>query len=356
MDVKVSVIVPIYNVEKYLRRCLDSLVNQTLREIEIIAVNDGSRDNCLEILRKYAEMDRRIIVVNKANGGLGSARNAGLDIAHGEFVGFVDADDWVEADIYEKMYRHACLTRSDRVICDFIRDSGQNHVASRIHMDFERVYSRAYILGRILPVYFGVDARSNAPFRDQYNSVCNNLYRLKPIKEYEVRFLNEREYYFEDLLFNLSLIMHIEDFSGVDCCFYHYVCNGESLSNVYRSNMLEMKLKSYHYMMDFARSNRLDFDYRQLLYNRLALELPHICSNYSQSNVLSFKEKSAKIKEITVNETVRECLRQADKKLFASWKHRVLIFLLNHSTMTYAVILFLNFYHAVKTKGPEQNG
>ena len=103
MDVKVSIIVPVYNVEKYLPRCVASLRAQTLADIEIILVDDGSPDGCPQMCDRFAAEDARIRVVHKANGGLSSARNAGIDAAAGQYLGFVDSDDAVSPDMYEKM-------------------------------------------------------------------------------------------------------------------------------------------------------------------------------------------------------------------------------------------------------------
>ena len=113
----VSVLIPVYNVEKYLSRCLDSLINQTLTDIEIICVNDGSTDGSLKILKQYQEKDNRIVIVDKKNGGLPSARNAGLDRARGQYVGFVDSDDYVEPSMFETLYKTAKKKNSEVVIC-----------------------------------------------------------------------------------------------------------------------------------------------------------------------------------------------------------------------------------------------
>ena len=98
-----SVIVPIYNVEEYLEKCLDSIINQTYKNLEIILVDDGSPDKCPQICDEYAKKDDRIVVIHKENGGVSSARNLGLDIAKGEFITFVDSDDWIDETMYEKM-------------------------------------------------------------------------------------------------------------------------------------------------------------------------------------------------------------------------------------------------------------
>ena len=114
---QVSILIPVYNVEDYLSRCLDSVLSQTLPNIEVICVNDGSTDHSPDILKKYQEMDSRIIIVNKENGGLPSARNAGIDRASGKYVGFVDSDDFVEPTMFEKLYNTAEKEKSDVVIC-----------------------------------------------------------------------------------------------------------------------------------------------------------------------------------------------------------------------------------------------
>ena len=117
MKIKVSVIVPVYNVEAYLDKCLNSLVNQTLKEIEIIVVNDGSKDNSEKIIEKYKEKyPEKIKYYKKENGGLSSARNYGLKYAIGEYVAFVDSDDYVDLKMYEKMINLANLENSDIVV------------------------------------------------------------------------------------------------------------------------------------------------------------------------------------------------------------------------------------------------
>ena len=118
---KVSIIVPVYNTEKYLSRCLRSLMNQTLSDIEIILVDDGSTDRSSVLCDNYAEMDNRIKVVHKKNGGLSSARNAGIDIATGEYIGFVDSDDTISIDMYSKMIETAKKNNVDFVMTDYMR-------------------------------------------------------------------------------------------------------------------------------------------------------------------------------------------------------------------------------------------
>ncbi len=115
---KISVIIPVYNVEKYLQKCLDSVVNQTLKELEIIIVNDGSTDSSLSIAEEFAKNDSRIKVVNKENGGVSSARNAGLRDVTGEYISFIDSDDWIDKTMYEKMYEAGQSEDTDIIVCN----------------------------------------------------------------------------------------------------------------------------------------------------------------------------------------------------------------------------------------------
>jgi glycosyltransferase involved in cell wall biosynthesis len=146
---KVSVVVPVYNVSAYLRECMDSLVRQTLREIEIICVNDGSTDNSPEILREYAAADSRVILIDQENGGYGKAMNAGIDRATGEYLGIVEPDDYVRLTMFEDLYRTAEENRLDLVKADYDRfttgENGETRTFRRTHLspretDYGRVF------------------------------------------------------------------------------------------------------------------------------------------------------------------------------------------------------------------------
>jgi glycosyltransferase involved in cell wall biosynthesis len=142
---KVSIVIPVYNVEKYLRECLDSVVNQTLKDIEIICINDGSTDSSGKILDEYAQKDLRIKVIHKENGGYGKSMNVGLDNATGEYIGIVEPDDYVELDMYDKLYNVAKENNSDVVKSLFITNyQAPRRVEMFKNYDFENVPSRSF--------------------------------------------------------------------------------------------------------------------------------------------------------------------------------------------------------------------
>jgi len=120
MNPKISIIVPVYKVEQYIHKCIDSILNQTLNDFELILVNDGSPDQCGQICDEYAKCDSRIKVIHKENGGQASARNMGLDIATGEYIGFVDSDDWIEPDMYEILYNECIINECEIISCSSI--------------------------------------------------------------------------------------------------------------------------------------------------------------------------------------------------------------------------------------------
>ena len=133
---KISIIIPVYNVKKFLNKCLKSIVNQTFTDLEIICINDGSTDKSLSILNSFAQKDNRIIVINQSNQGQSCARNAGLAIATGEYTGFVDSDDWIDLDFYEKLYTAAEKYNAD-IVCvndDINTTSANGKMISRIMM------------------------------------------------------------------------------------------------------------------------------------------------------------------------------------------------------------------------------
>ena len=147
--IKVSVIVPFYNVEKYIEKCLDSLINQTLEEIEIILVNDGSQDGSFKIAKQFQERyTNKIKYYEKPNGGLGDARNFGINYASGEYIAFLDSDDYVENTMFEKMYSKAVQEKSDMVECDFLWE-----YPNKVREDIGQVYNgKKEMLEKVLEI------------------------------------------------------------------------------------------------------------------------------------------------------------------------------------------------------------
>ena len=225
LNPKVSVIVPVYNTEKYLQRCLDSLVNQTLQEIEIILVDDGSKEPCAALCDTWAETDPRIKVVHKINGGLGFARNTGMEAATGEYMGFVDSDDYIEPQMYEKLYEAAVKHDADLVISGISFVGGNtfsegNECLPKSYFDQDTVFAGEGIQDLLLGV---IGALPHEPDDSRYGvSVCKNIFRNALQKEKEIQFLSERKILSEDTLFMVDYIKQITRAVGVPGAYYCY--------------------------------------------------------------------------------------------------------------------------------------
>ena len=197
---KISIIVPIYSVEKYLQRCIASLRNQTFKDIEIILVDDESPDNCPSMCDEYAKADSRIKVIHKKNGGLGYARNSGLEIASGDYVAFVDSDDYVELDMIETLYQECEANKLDAVFADFYVDGNDGFKKSP---SFEKLYVNKEQMEELRLDLLGAEPEFPSCSKIQY-SVWRGLYSMKLIKKNNLRFPSEREYISEDIVFNLD--------------------------------------------------------------------------------------------------------------------------------------------------------
>ena len=229
---KVSVIIPIYNAEKYLRESIDSVVNQSLRDIEIILINDGSKDSSEEICKKYLS-DERVTYYYKENEGLAAARQDGMERASGEYIGFVDSDDWVEPDMYEKMYAAAKSNNSDVVYCNgMINDDGH-----RFSSELESgAYDRKRIVEEILPKTLAF-INEKGDKRVIRWSNCFRIYRKAFLDEHNIAF-DRRFRRSQDLQLTYETMLRAQNFYYLgDEHLYHNRVVGDSLSRGYTKNM-----------------------------------------------------------------------------------------------------------------------
>lgn len=226
-EVKVSLIVPIYNSEAFLRRCLDSLLEQTLKEIEIVCVNDGSTDKSEKILEEYASKHTKITVLKKENGGCGSARNMGIEYAKGEYIEFVDSDDILQIDAVEKMYNSAKKHNSDLVVCGMERIDDET--GKLITTDMMNVKKEVIKIDSNLDELLFINP-----------GPCNKLHRKSIFKN--ARF--EKIPVVDDLMLTLQYIPYIKTISFVKESLYKYKVRKESgVNTVQYSTYEQMKEK-----------------------------------------------------------------------------------------------------------------
>lgn len=209
---KVSIIVPVYNVEKYLRKCIDSLINQTLNDIEIICINDGSTDKSLKILKEYKNKDSRIILFNQENSGQSVARNRGIEIAKGEYLGFVDPDDWIDLDYYEKLYNAASTNDTDIAVGGIIRVTG---IKKKKFLNFEKetLTDNTKLKFELCDV-------------PEKSYIWNKIYKTQKLKEINLKFEEGR--IFEDCIFTPQALFFLGKMVTVPNTYYYYLRRNNS--------------------------------------------------------------------------------------------------------------------------------
>ena len=301
---KISVIVPVYNMEKYLKRCVDSILAQTYTNLEVILVDDGSSDTSLEICDRYAEADSRVKVVHKANGGLSSARNAGLDVATGDYIGFVDSDDYISADMYRILAEH--LENSDCEIANvmYVRaDEEGNTTPSKVpHNTDKEISSEQFI--RELMLHVG-DV-----------SVCTKLFKVEIFEG--VRFTEGKLN--EDLLFMLGVFANVKKVAFVAYAGYYYFTRNGSTSNGYGKAVVDMVGNSL-----FAKQTVID------AYPILKKEAERFAIFQHMAYLLIIPEnESSKTNEIYQGAKKYLC-KNAFRSMFNSyltWKNKIAVILL----------------------------
>lgn len=236
----ISIIIPVYNVEKYLNRCIDSIVNQTYENLEIILVDDGSKDRSGTICDDYKRKDQRIKVIHKENGGLGFARNSGLDIATGEYVTFIDGDDYIGKTHIEEMLGLIKETGTDTCM------GGHTKVYSGSEVEHKNVCAGKNfyedVKEQILPRMCGADSTGHDYIE---MSVCMVLLSNRIIQKNNLRFVSERELISEDLVFDFSYYPLSKGVCCGDMVDYYYCDNEGSLTTKYRPDRFSSEVKLY---------------------------------------------------------------------------------------------------------------
>ena len=287
---KVSVIVPIYNVEKYLEKCINSLLSQTLEDIQIILVNDGSKDNSGNIAKEYEKNNKdRVIYVEKENGGLSDARNYGLKYATGDFIAFLDSDDYIEKNAYEEMYNKAIEENADYVECDFIWE-----FPNKIRIDKQYPYKNKKEMLSFVRVV-----------------AWNKLIKRQLITDNNLEFPKGLRY--EDIEFTYKLIPFLNKFAYVDNPFIHYVQREGSIANVQNERTAEIFT-----VLD----NVIEFYKKNNIYEKYRDELEY---NYARYLLCSSLKRMCKIKDKIIR---GKLLTESWERLnlnFPNWKENIIL-------------------------------
>lgn len=260
---KLSVIIPVYNVEKYLRRCLDSVTNQTFKDIEIIIINDASTDNSQEIIDEFKSKDPRIIsIINKNNINLGLTRNVGIEISKSEYITFLDSDDWIEKNMYDEMMKVITKNNADIVEVNFISTNKNNRMGIK----------------SLIP-YF----KKSGPSINKYiihlkkNElgivVWNKIYKSKLIKNIAIKFVDNNKIFCEDLMFNLKIIHHVKSIVTINKTLHHYFVRENSLSK--NSDFINLE-KTIDVVKNFIENNFMYESFKSDFYEFSIMVIPFI--------------------------------------------------------------------------------
>lgn len=258
---RVSVIVPVYQVEAYLAKCLDSILAQTFTDFELILVDDGTRDDCPRIMTRYAAMDARIRCIHKENGGLSSARNAGLDIARGEYIAFVDSDDTVEPTMLADAVAAAQRTGAQLVIYNYrlVTEDGVQDVCLPMKdetLDIDQMGLANYFYRYWMPYVHGQEAW------------CR-LYRRDIIEQNHLRYAPNDEIFAEDTLFSAMYLMHVHTLAALAKPYVNYLQRGDSLMGMIKPNLCRRLITLSVRLTDYVKACGRD--------KELADVLPVLC-------------------------------------------------------------------------------
>lgn len=339
-DPQLSVIVPVYNVEKYLEKCLDSILAQTYQDFELIIVNDGSPDNSEAIIQRYAAKDNRIVSLKKENGGLSSARNAGIDVARGEFIAFIDSDDWIDATMFEEMVGKLVETDSDIVFCD-------------VRMEYEDGSLRTeYNQTENFPEIIEVEEHPRL-FLEVECFAWNKICRKSLFTDNNIRFPEGLLY--EDIATFPRVYVKASRLVGVPKQFYHYIVREGAITQTFSIRGLDylevVKVVEIFFKQEDAWEKYKSIVYEFYLYHifySLSIYCAHIPQKEQRREAFSRVRESLREHEVTLKK-----IKSTKRNGHFLWQQRSLGKRIYYTLFWFAPGLLtfsLNLYHEVRNK------
>lgn len=299
---EISIIIPIYNTGNFLKKCLDSVLNQTFKNIEVILINDGSTDNSGDICDNYAKKDSRVKVIHKQNEGVSVARNTGIQTATGEYIGFIDSDDWIAPDMYEKMYNNAIETKSYIVMCDAVTkyDNKPDEEDTITQLNNSCILEKKEIYPSLLMEIAG--------------SACRCIYKREILINNNIIFPVGIKFS-EDRIFNILAMGYSQKISYIKEPYYFRYMRKGSAVNKYYENMINMVFRARECTMEAIDTAwNCDQKYKDMYENQtVALTFSAINNEFSKDSKKTFKEKYNNVKKICKNEEIRYTIKRAKK-------------------------------------------
>lgn len=328
MSPKLSIIVPVYNGEKYIRKCIDSILNQSFKDMEIIVINDGSTDTTEEILKTYLEKDKRIKLINNKNSGPAAARNKGIKAARGNYIGFVDSDDYIELTMYEKLYEAAEKSNVEVIMCGYRDINSFNNTSEIIKSNLEayKVYYKEAIRTIII--------RSFTEYKNYgYFSLCNKIYSKELLKNNNL-YLDEKRNHGEDWWFNINVFLKLNSVVDIGEPLYNYVhINSQSLMCKYREDQFDLFLDGRYKVIDTIPKELIN---EEALNENFILEFSsYIIRTFKE--VKDKKKRRSLIDKVLSNKEVILCAGNVKK---VPLKFKVLAFFIKEKMRFTAFVLY----------------
>ena len=346
---KVSIIVPIYNVEKFLDVCVQSLISQTLKEIEIILVDDGSPDGSPAMCDKYAKLDTRIKVIHKKNEGLSSARNSGLEVVSGEYYMFVDSDDWLDSETCEICYNYAIQNHADCLMFTYTKEFGDHSIVNHTFNQDYFVWEKEQIQSQFHRRLFGLVGNELAKPQDAdlIVTACMQLFRSDKFRH--IQFVDTQKIGTEDCWYQILVYESCDRFVYIDKPFYHYLrINDGSLTTKYNPSLFSRWQSMFDYMERYIAENGKGHEYKDAVQNRIALSILGAGINQTHSND-NLIEGGKHIKQMLITERYCEALAQLDTfSMPFAWK--VFFFFAKHklSILLFAMLKVIEYLRTNK--------
>lgn len=343
---KISIIVPCYNVEKYVVKCLDSLVKQTFTEIEIVAVNDGSTDRTSDILDKYAKKDSRIVIINQKNQGLSGARNTGIEKARGKYVILVDGDDWIDPETCVTAYNTAINNDADVVMWSYVREY-ENLSLPKIIFNEDIIFEKNQCKS-LHRRFVGLvdDELTNPENFDSIVTAWGKMYKRQIIIENQIKYIDLKKIgTFEDGLFNLEYYAFVKKAVFINKCFNHYLkTNSTALTQSYKPMLFQHYKALFGLIDEYISSNNLPPDFKTALNNRICYSLIGLgLTECIKNNPKNTFQRIKFIETVLKDPVYRSALKQLGIKYFpVRWKVFYSCAKLNFATGIYMLLLVIN--------------
>jgi len=315
---KISIIIPIYNSEKYLSRCLETVINQTYSKLEIILVNDGSRDKSLDICKHYQSKDSRIIIIDKINEGVSVARNTGIEAATGKYIGFVDADDWIEPSMYESMLNNIEQYKCNIAFCNFTKDTRYGRYFKKINVK-KNVLSKIDIINELIANMIGIEDIL-PKYHYIMGSIWRCLYNREFLNKYNLRFQSGISI-MEDLVFNIQALIFCDRVCIDHGFYYHYIKNKSSSLHTYNEKMWNDNVKVHNLLEQILHNADLDEYLRKRLDSRYIAMAACAVGNEIYRGNAKLNQRIRVAKYIMNDSKLKEVLNRAKRYNFENLRY-----------------------------------